>query len=162
DCLRLQRRGGGSYRGRPAHYECEIAELQLPGNRTGHDEIFSGTAVCERLRSYTAYPAGIGVRGLTSMTGTANQIEWAEQIKFRVAMEFDRVAKALEAAGGNRVSTRAVIQILEDKRAEVMAKDQAGYFIVEWQELRDQVRQLIAQDSRYKAIKARSAAQIHI
>ena len=87
------------------------------------------------------------------MTGTANQIEWAEQIKFRVAMEFDRVAKALEAAGRNRVRTRAVIQILEDKRAEVMAKDQAAYFIVEWQELRDQVRQLIARDPRYQGIR---------
>ena len=96
-----------------------------------------------------------------SMTGTANQIEWAEQIKVRVAMEFDRVAKALEAAGGNRVSTRAVIQILEDKRAEVMAKDQAGYFIVEWQELRDQVRQLIARDPRYQGIRFTSKERQH-
>jgi len=48
-----------------------------------------------------------------------------------------------------------MIEILEDKRAEVMAKDQAGYFIVEWQELRDQVRTLMAQDSRYQQIKAR-------
>jgi len=92
------------------------------------------------------------------MTGTANQIEWAEQIRARVALEFDRVAKALEAAAGNqtepdRTSTRAVIEILEDKRAEVMAKDQAGYFIVEWQELRDQVRQLIARDARYQGIR---------
>jgi hypothetical protein len=101
------------------------------------------------------------------MTGTANQIEWAEQIRARVSTEFDRVAQALEAAAGNqgerdRMSTRAVIEILEDKRAEVMAKDQAGYFIVEWQELHDQVRQLIAQDPRYQAIKARKTTQIHI
>ena len=85
------------------------------------------------------------------MTGTANQIEWAEQIKARVSIEFDRVAKALEGAAGSRISTRAVLEILEDKRAEVMARDEAGYFIVEWQELRDQVRRLITQDPRYQA-----------
>jgi hypothetical protein len=97
------------------------------------------------------------------MTGTANQIEWAEQIKARVSAEFDRVSKALQAAASNeverdRMRTRALIEILEDKRAEVMAKDQADYFIVEWQELRDQVRRLIAQDSRYQAIQARKNA----
>ncbi len=85
------------------------------------------------------------------MTGTANQIEWAEQIRARVAIEFDRVAKALEAASGSRISTPAVLEILEDKRAEVMARDEAGYFIVVWQELRDQVRRLITQDPRYQA-----------
>ena len=99
------------------------------------------------------------------MTGTANQIEWAEQIKLRVGTEFDRVAKALETAAGNqternRISTRAVIGILEDKRAEVMAKDRAGYFIGEWQELGDQVRRLVTQDPRYQAIKARNTSQI--
>ena len=89
------------------------------------------------------------------MTGTANQIEWAERIKARVSTEFDRVAKALEAAPGSRSRARAMIDILESKRAEVMAKDEAGYFIVEWQELSDQVRKLIAQDPRYRQIKAR-------
>jgi hypothetical protein len=53
-----------------------------------------------------------------------------------------------------RLDTRAVIAILEEKRVEVMAKDQAGYFIRQWQELKDQVRQMISQDSRYQAIKA--------
>jgi len=88
------------------------------------------------------------------MTGTANQIELAEQIRVRVAIEFDRVAKALEGAAGNRTGTRALLDILEEKRAEVMARDQAGYFIVEWQELSGQVRRLIAQDPRYATIKA--------
>jgi hypothetical protein len=102
---------------------------------------------------------------LLSMKGTPNQIEWAEQIRPRVAAEFDRVAKALEGAANsqidrNRMNTGSVIQILEDKRAEVMAKDQAGYFIVEWQELGDQVRRLIIQDPRYQAIKAHSTAHI--
>ena len=93
------------------------------------------------------------------MTGTPNQIELAEQIKPRVGAEFDRVASALRTVASkqverDRVNTQAVIAIIKEKRAEVMAKDQAGYFIREWRELRDQVRQLIAQDSRYQAIKA--------
>ena len=101
------------------------------------------------------------------MTGTSNQIDWAEQIKARVAAEFDRVAAALEAVAVNqgeqgRMSARAAIEILEDKRAEVMARDEAGYFIVEWQELRDQVRRLIAQDSRYQAIQALKPAPIYV
>ncbi len=98
------------------------------------------------------------------MTGTVSQVEWAEQIKPRVNAEFDRVAKALKAAASkqaeqDRMDTQAVIAILEEKRVEVMAKDRAGYFIHDWQELRDQVRQMIAQDSRYQAIKANRAAR---
>ncbi len=98
------------------------------------------------------------------MIGTANQVDWAELIKARVSAEFDRVAMALESVAGNqtdqkRIETLSVIAILEEKRAEVMAKDHAGYFIHEWQELRDQVRQLIIQDPRYQAIKAKSGAQ---
>ncbi len=98
------------------------------------------------------------------MTGTPSQIEWAELIKPRVSAEFDRVSKALKAAASkqaeqNRMDTQAVIAILEEKRVEVMAKDQAGYFIRDWQELKDQVRQMIARDSRYQAIKAQKAAR---
>jgi len=94
-----------------------------------------------------------------NMTGTVNQIEWAEQIKARVGAEFDRVANALDSAaakqtGQKRTDTQAVIAILKDQRAGVMARDEAGYFIQEWQELRDQVRQMIAKDYRYQAIKA--------
>jgi hypothetical protein len=64
------------------------------------------------------------------MTGTASRIEWAKQIKPRVNAEFDRVAKALMAAASNRgeqvrMDTQAVMAILEEKRAEVMARDQA-------------------------------------
>jgi hypothetical protein len=88
------------------------------------------------------------------MTGTANQIDWATKIRAQVAAEFDRVAKALESAPGAQMDTQAVIEILESKRKEVLANDRAGYFIQEWQELRDQVRQLIVQDPRYQAIKA--------
>jgi hypothetical protein len=93
------------------------------------------------------------------LTGTANQIEWAKQIKIQVNAEFDRVKTALEAAaakqsGHDRLNTLAVITILQDKRAEVLARQDAGYFIHDWQELRDQVRQMIMKDDRYKAIKA--------
>ena len=96
------------------------------------------------------------------MTGTANQVDWAEQIKVRVSAEFERVARALASAADrqtaqDRIDTLAVIAILEDKRAEVMRNAQAGYFIHDWQELRDQVRQMIVQDSRYKTIKAKQA-----
>ena len=77
----------------------------------------------------------------------------------KAGAEFDRVANALESAaarqtGRKQMDTRAVIAILEEKRAGVMARDEAGYFIQEWQELRDQVRQMIAKDVRYQAIKA--------
>ena len=98
------------------------------------------------------------------MTGTVNQVDWAEQIKARVSAEFDRVANALESAASkqaepDRMNTQAMLGILEEKRAEVMAKDQAGYFIHDWQELRDQVRQMIVQDSRYQALKTKRAAR---
>jgi uncharacterized protein (UPF0216 family) len=93
------------------------------------------------------------------MTGTPSQIEWAEQIKPRVGAEFDRVAQALEDTAQHQKEpasedTRAVIEILKEKRAEVMANDFAGYYIREWQELTDQVRQMIRRDPRYQAIRS--------
>jgi hypothetical protein len=98
------------------------------------------------------------------MTGTTSQIEWAMQIRLNVDLEFDRVANAFKALSGkqteqDQAETRAVIAILEEKRVETMANDKAGYFIRDWQELSDQVRQLIAKDSRYQAIKANRAAR---
>lgn len=94
-----------------------------------------------------------------SLISTPNQVEWALQIRARVNAEFDRVAKALRSAAKKRPEHRraniqVTILILEDKRAEVMAKAEAGYFIHDWQELGDQVRRMIAQDSRYRTIKA--------
>jgi hypothetical protein len=98
------------------------------------------------------------------MTGTQSQIEWAELIKPRVGAEFDRVAKALTEAARNKseqiqADARVAITILEEKRAEVMAKVQAGYFIRDWQELTDQVRRMIGKDARFQAVLARKAAQ---
>ena len=82
------------------------------------------------------------------MTGTASQLEWAERIKRQVSAEFDRVAASLRSMASKqgdakRADTEAVICILEDKRAEAMSRRQAGYFIRDWQEINDQVRQMI-------------------
>lgn len=98
------------------------------------------------------------------MTGTPSQIEWAEQIKPRVLAEFDRVAAAFRAAAGSqpeqdRMETEALIAIMEEKRDEVMSNNQAGYFIREWRDLSDQVRQMIWRDSRYQAIKSNREAR---
>lgn len=93
------------------------------------------------------------------MTGTASQVEWATQIRPRVNAEFDRVASAFRFAASrqaqpDRIDTLAIIAILEEKRAEVLANDHAGYFIRDWRELTDQVRRLINSDGRYQAIRS--------
>jgi hypothetical protein len=93
------------------------------------------------------------------MTGTASQLEWARRIKRQVNDEFDRVAALLRSVArkqsvAKRAETEAVLCIFEDKRSEVMSKQQAGYFIHDWQEIGDQVRQMIFQDARYQAIKS--------
>lgn len=99
-----------------------------------------------------------------NLTGTASQIEWAQQIREKVLAEFERVEKVISAAGNaqsdqQQMDTLIVLAILEDKRAEVMARDQAGYFIRDWQDLSDQVRRMIAADSRFEAIKVGRAAR---
>ena len=74
----------------------------------------------------------------------------------------DPVAKALQAPAGmsaarDRRDIQTVIVVLEEKRTEVRTKDQAGYFIRVWRELRNQMRKMIGQDSRYQATKAKRA-----
>ena len=98
-----------------------------------------------------------------TMTGSADQVEWAEQIRAQVNGEFDRVAKALQAAAlkqsdQDRLNTYEIMLILEEKRGEVLSNGRAGYFIHDWQELRDQVRKMIMKDARYKAIKERGSS----
>jgi hypothetical protein len=93
-----------------------------------------------------------------SMTGTVNQVEWAERIKRKVNDEFDRVARSFRSVASKqsdaaRADTDAIVAILEEKRAEVMGREQAGYFIHDWQEISDQVRQMIFHDAGYQAIK---------
>ena len=94
------------------------------------------------------------------LTGTASQIEWADEIRPRVRAEFDRVAAAFgrvaeRQGAAARAETMAVLEILAEKRAEVMAQRSAGYFIRDWQELAGQVRTMIAADPRYQAMKGR-------
>ncbi len=101
---------------------------------------------------------------VSKLLGTPSQIEWAEQIRPRVAAEFDRVSAALLAMAGkqseqDQLDTRAIIHILDEKRVEVLAKGEAGYFIRNWQELTDQVRQLIRKDPRYQAIRLAKAGR---
>jgi len=108
-------------------------------------------------------PAPLGL-STGSMTGTASQVEWAEQIKRQANAEFDRVAASFRSAAGHqpavkRARTEAVIAILEAKRVEVMSRQEAGYFIRDWQEISDQVRRMIGQDPGYQAIKTRTAAR---
>jgi hypothetical protein len=100
-----------------------------------------------------------------ALTGTVNQIEWAKQIKTQVNAEFDRVITALEAAAlkqssQDRLDTQMIIAIVEEKRNEVMEHQEAGYFIHHWQELRDQVRQMVKKDDRYQAIQAGKAPSL--
>ena len=114
----------------------------------------------ERISVWEGEGGSLNETSEKALTGTVNQIEWAKQIRANVNAEFDRVITALEAAatmqsGHDRLDTQAMIAILEEKRAEVMEHQEAGYFIHDWQELRDQVRQMIMKDDRYKAIKSR-------
>ena len=88
----------------------------------------------------------------SALTGTPNQIEWAEQIRLTVAQEVFHAQVRIQT-GQKQAETRAIMAILEQKRAETMAIPFAGYFIREWRELNDQVRQMIAKDPRYQAIR---------
>ena len=97
------------------------------------------------------------------LTGTPGQIGWAELIRTAVDAEFTRVARAFAAVAENqndsdRSNTSAILAILEEKRAQVLANQHAGYYIRDWGEMRDQVRQSIFLDPRYQLIKARRAA----
>jgi hypothetical protein len=103
-------------------------------------------------------PPGSPGAGALSLTGTANQVEWAQRIKRRVNDEFDRVAAAFRAvadrqADRQRADTEAILAILEDKRAAVMRREEAGYFIHDWQETGGRVRQMLFDDARYQAIR---------
>jgi|SRR6185312_1231798 len=108
--------------------------------------------------------SGAAEVALPAMTGTESQLQWAVQIRRSVGQEFDRVAQVLHGAARkqserDRVETCAMIAILEEKRSEVMANGRAGYFIREWQELNGRVRETIARDPRFQAIKATREAR---
>lgn len=105
-------------------------------------------------------PAGASAQ----LDGSPAQVEWALRIRRRVNDEFDRVAAAFRSVAARqteskRTGTEAIIAIVEEKRAEVMGRQQAGYFIHDWQETGDQVRQMIFEDPRYQAIKSNRPAR---
>ena len=109
---------------------------------------------------------GPSIAAKVILVGTPNQIAWAEQIKGRVDKEFDRVGMIMKSVaakqvGWDQTDTLKLVTILEEKRHEVMANDKAGYFIHDWQELSDQVRQLIVKDPRYAQIMVSQAARKH-
>ena len=100
------------------------------------------------------------------MSGTPAQVEWADRIKTKVNDEFDRVAITFQSiadkqSNEKRANTLAIVSILEEKRIEVLSRQQAAYFIREWQEISDQVRQLIFHDPRYEAIRASRSKKNH-
>ena len=103
----------------------------------------------------------------TVLIGSEHQVEWAERIRTRVAEEFARVAAAFGSVADKqgeekRTETAAILDILEDKRVEVMRRREAGYFIHDWQEIGDQVRQMIGRDARYQAILAQRASRLDV
>jgi hypothetical protein len=71
-------------------------------------------------------------------------------------------AQAALQAPRDRVDTLNIVAILEEKRVEIMAHERAGYFIKDWQELTDQVRQMIAKDPRYQVIKSNRSRKIEV
>lgn len=98
------------------------------------------------------------------LSGTVAQVEWAQRIRRQVDADFSRVAASLQVVASrqtkeSRAGTEAIIAILEDKRAEVMSHERAGYFIREWQEISDQVRRSIFQDPRYRTIESERRAR---
>ena len=112
----------------------------------------------ERISVWEGEGGSLNETSEKALIGTVNQIERAKQIRTQVNAEFDRVKTALEAvaakqSGQDLIDTQAIIAIVEEKRIEVMEHQEAGYFIHDWQELRDQVRQMIMKDHRYKSIK---------
>ena len=73
--------------------------------------------------------------------------------------EFDPVARpfrpvARKQGDAEHAETEATIAGLEEKRAQVMRSERAGYLIHAWQEIGDQVRQMIFHDARYQAIES--------
>ena len=95
----------------------------------------------------------------TTLSGSPAQVEWGTAIRARVNDEFDRVASSFRSVAkkqtvSKKAETEAILAILENKRAEVLSHDEAGYFIHDWNEISDQVRQMIFQDSSFQAIRA--------
>ena len=139
----------------------------LAADVLGEWESEGGAAICLAVFAQLATPGfGPSIAAKTILVGTPNQIEWAEQIKDRVHKEFDRVGTILKSlaakqVGWDQTDTLKLVAILEEKRHDVMVNDRAGYFIHDWQELGDQVREMIVKDPRYGEIMTRRAVRRH-
>jgi hypothetical protein len=132
----------------------------------GEWESEGGATTCLDVFANLTTPGFGSNTAVKTLVGTPNQIEWAEQIKDRVQKEFDRVGMILKSVaakqvGWDQTDTLKLVAILEEKRRDVMANDRAGYFIHDWQELSDQVREMVVQDPRFGKIMARQAARKH-
>lgn len=140
---------------------------ELTADVLGEWESEGGATIRLDAFAHLATPGfGPSIAVKTILLGTPNQIERAEEIKDRVHKEFDRVAMILKSVaakqvGWSQTDTLKLVAILEEKRRDVMANDRAGYFIHSWQELSDQVREMIVKDFRYGKIMARQAARKH-
>ena len=105
-------------------------------------------------------PQTEGLETSAEMTGTPAQVEWAGRLKVQVATEFARVEAAFRVVaagqtGAKRAETEEILAILEEKRTDALAVGDARYFILNWQDLGDQVRRILFADARYQAIRAR-------
>jgi hypothetical protein len=94
-----------------------------------------------------------------NMTGNQSQVEWAQRLKLKVSTEFERVVRVFEGVAAKqqepeRAETGTIIAIVKELRDAVLANEDAGYYIRGWQEIKDQVRQMVSQDPRYVAIRA--------
>src|ERR1041385_1840854 len=75
-----------------------------------------------------AAPSPLGARAI-SMSGTANQVEWAERIKRQVNDEFDRVARSFRSVAGKqsdaaRADTEAIIAFSKENAAPVCGEEE--------------------------------------
>lgn len=107
---------------------------------------------------------GGGVPPSPALKGTVAQVEWAERIQRAVGAEFDRVeaafrSVALKQGAAKRADTEAILALLAEKRVAVMSIDSAGAFIRDWQDIGDQVRNLISSDPRFEAIRGNRATR---
>lgn len=104
-------------------------------------------------------PSPVTERRNRPLYGTDSQIEWAEAIRIRIDEEFDRMSSSFcsvagKQSGRKRADTEAILAMIEEKRLEVLAIDQAGAWIRDWREPGDRVRRMILDDPRYLAIQA--------
>jgi hypothetical protein len=134
-----------------------LGEWESEGGAAGRLDVFADLAT-------PGFKPNIAAK--TILVDTPNQIEWAEQIKERVHKECDRVGMVMKSVaakqvGWDQTDTLGIVAILKEKRHDVMANDRAGYFIHDWQELRDQVREMIVKDPRYGKIMACQAERKH-